>query len=170
MTLALAIPETGMVTLRCTAKLLKHLRATPHPDPPPSTTRLGDWYANRIQMGRTPLILAVSERSLLPVLLPARQVAQLPILLPDAVEEILSFLQIPEPAVREEIAAMQEGVTVSRTASRVVLGVMNDFARMIEHHLRAGDSLQHINRHFTTTLFSPLKMRSPDRATRELLS
>lgn len=34
-----------MLIVRCTAKLLGRLEARPEQEPPPSTTRLGDWYA-----------------------------------------------------------------------------------------------------------------------------
>ena len=34
-----------MLILRCTAKLLSRLKAPVATAPPPSTTRLGDWYA-----------------------------------------------------------------------------------------------------------------------------
>ena len=158
-----------MLTLRCTAKLLKQMRTTPDPTPPASTTRLGDWYANRIQVGRTPIVLAVSEKSLLPVLLPARGVAKLPELLPDAVAEVLAFLEIPEDAIRAEIAAMKEGCVVAKTASRVVLGSMNDMARMTEAHIRSGRPLQDTSRYLTTVPFSPLKMHAPAHETRALL-
>lgn len=157
-----------MYTLRCTAKLLKQMRTTPAPTPPASTTRLGDWYTNRIQVGRTPIVLAVSEKSLLPVLLPARGVAKLPTLLPDAVAEVLAFLEIPEDAIRAEIAAMKEGCVVAKTASRVVLGSMNDMARMTEAHIRSGSPLQDTSRYLTTVPFSPLKMHRPMRITQGL--
>ena len=127
-----------MFTLRCTAKLLKQMRATPEPNPPASTTLLGDWYANRIQMGRTPVVLAVSEKSLLSVLLPARGVAALPTSLPDAVAKVLAFLEIPEAILEEEVAAMREGCVVAKTASRRVLGSMNDMAYMAEAGICAG--------------------------------
>ena len=40
--------------------------------PAPADTVLGDWYANLIRIGRIQVVLAVSERSLLPVVVPAR--------------------------------------------------------------------------------------------------
>src|SRR5207253_1635121 len=66
-----------MVVLRCTRKLLRRLRKTPAEDAPTSSTLLGDWYANVLFVYRKPIILAVSARTLLPVLIPARDPASL---------------------------------------------------------------------------------------------
>src|SRR5207245_6167044 len=62
----------AMVVLRCTRKLLRWLREKPVEDAAASSTLLGDWYANLLWVYRKPLILAVSARTLLPVLIPAR--------------------------------------------------------------------------------------------------
>ena len=59
----------AVVVLRCTQTLLKRLHQTPV-DAPASSTVLGDWYANILWVYRKPLVLAVSARTLLPVLLP----------------------------------------------------------------------------------------------------
>jgi hypothetical protein len=56
-----------LFTLRCTKKLLTRLKVKPDPRPPPSTTKLGDWYADVLNLGRERLVLCVSELTLLPV-------------------------------------------------------------------------------------------------------
>ena len=63
--------------------------------PPASSTLLGDWYANVLFVYRKPLILAVSARTLLPVLIPARDPASLLPRLAAALGEILKALGIP---------------------------------------------------------------------------
>ncbi|GEM_PF-2377023 len=60
-----------MFTLRCTKKLLTRLKVKPDPRPPPPTTKLGDWCADVLNMGRERLVLCVSELTLLPVIVPA---------------------------------------------------------------------------------------------------
>ena len=50
-----------MFTLRGTKKLLARLRMKPDVQAPPSTTRLGDWYADTLNLGRERLVLCVSE-------------------------------------------------------------------------------------------------------------
>lgn len=42
------------------------LNVAPDRDPVDTTTRLGDWYTNLVHVGRTPVVLAVSDRRLLP--------------------------------------------------------------------------------------------------------
>jgi len=128
-----------VVVLRCTAKLLKRLKLDKESlkDPGPSTTTLGDWYANVIYMGRQPLILAVSEKSLLPLLMPARDLDQLPGHLTRALIEKLQRMGIPETTIRQEISKM-DSVIYAKTANRSVLGSMNDFTDIMKftHHVR----------------------------------
>jgi len=58
-----------MVVIRCTGKPLSRLKVSPTPEPPASTTRLGDWYGNVVSVGRKQFILAVSEATLLPAIM-----------------------------------------------------------------------------------------------------
>ena len=44
--------------------------------PQESTTRLGNWYVNLVRYGRPQMVLASSERSLLTVVLPARNLRE----------------------------------------------------------------------------------------------
>ena len=68
---------TDMVILRPTRKL-RALLPRAESVPPCSDTALGDWYVNRVVVDRQPLLLLVSSASLLPMLLPARDVRGLP--------------------------------------------------------------------------------------------
>lgn len=137
-----------MVVLRATKKVLKRL-APPAREVGPSDTALGDWYVNRIVVDRRPLLLLVSSDSRLPMLQGARDVRNLPERLPDLVRRRLESLSIPQEWIDAEIAAMAE-VRVAATASRSILGQMNDFANDIwfwlpERAWTAGDlvSLEH---------------------------
>ena len=115
-----------MVTLRGTAAIIKRLGIKPAADPPGSTTLLGDWYLTLSRIGRVQRVMAVSSVTLLPVILPARDLRSLPQRLPDAVAEMLLVLGVPAAAVRTEIEAMRE-TTIAATSSRRILGTMNDF-------------------------------------------
>jgi hypothetical protein len=66
-----------MVILRPTKKLALLLQ-TAETVPVCNDTALGDWYVNRVVVDRQPLLLLVSSASLLPMLLPARDVRGLP--------------------------------------------------------------------------------------------
>jgi len=122
-----------MFTLRCTKKLLTRMQAKPDPRPPPSTTKLGDWYADVLNMGRERLVLCVSELTLLPVVVPAVGAGlDLNTKLARGLRETLEALGAPKAAIDGEVNQLLE-VTIAKTASRVVLGSMNDFQFMVRH-------------------------------------
>lgn len=115
-----------MLIVRCTAKLLGRLRALPEPSSAPSTTRLGDWYATILPMRPSHLVLLVSEVSRLTVVLPARELPTLARRIPDAIARVLQDLGVDPGTIDEEREAMTD-VSFDRTASRSVLGTMNEF-------------------------------------------
>jgi Calcium binding len=122
-----------MFTLRCTKKLLARLRVRPVLRPPPSTTKLGDWYADTLNLGHERLVLCVSELTLLPVVVPAIGAEiDLNAKLARGLRETLESLGAPTAAIDTEVNQLLE-VTVAKTASRVVLGTMNDFQFMVRH-------------------------------------
>lgn len=158
-----------MLTLRCTARTLKRFRLTAVEDPPDSTGRLGDLYANVLRLGRRQLVLCVAERTFLPVLLPARR-ERFPAKLGEDLLTMLSLLEIvDEPAVAELEAAAE--VTIARTASRSVLGVMNDMALALETaHTYGGlpEDRFAISLWLSGRIHAPLDHGSPAEATRRL--
>lgn len=122
-----------MFTLRCTKKLLTRMKVKPDLQPPPSTTKLGDWYADVLNMDRERLVLCVSERTLLPVVVPAIGAGiDLNAKLARGLRETLEALGAPKAAIDAEVNELLE-VTIAKTASRVVLGSMNDFQFMVRH-------------------------------------
>jgi hypothetical protein len=147
-----------MFTLRCTAILRKRLGATEDAPSTPPSTKLGDWYAHLL-FTRPQVVLCVSERTLLPVLVPARDGSLLVRRLRDAVGEILGALGIADTAVEAERAAMKDAV-IGKTVSRQVLGSMNDFVRMLDPYRDAG-SLLEVSLRLAETPCGPLRMSSP---------
>ena len=116
-----------MLIVRCTAKLLGKLKVQPEPAfSPPATTRLGDWYATILPMRPSHVVLLVSESTRLPVVLPARELSTLARRIPDAIGQVLRELGVDSRVIDGELRAMAE-VTFDRTASRSVLGTMNEF-------------------------------------------
>lgn len=120
-----------MFVLRCTQKLLTRLHAVPVANSARTDTVLGDWYANLIRVGRLQLVLAVSERTLLPVLVPARDGRTLLPRLVDALEPVLLAIGIAAEDVAAERCTMQSAL-LGKTANRRVLGSMNDLAFQVE--------------------------------------
>jgi hypothetical protein len=121
------------VTLRRTQKLARALPATSD-NPPPPDTALGDWFVNRILVDRRPLLLLVASETLLPILIPARDVSTLPARLPELVAARLRRARVPEALIAAEIAAMAP-IGVSKTANASIMGVVVDFGYAVETHL-----------------------------------
>ncbi len=155
-----------MVRVRCTQRVLERFRLEPSTDLSPSTTKLGDWYANLLNVGRQRWVLCVSERTLLPALLPARK-ACFPGGLANAVGEILTALRVHPELVRGEVDELQT-LAVDRTRSRQVLGVMNDFSLSAELGLRDGDSPLEVALQVAETPVKPLGYDCPRQLVSEL--
>ena len=114
-----------MFTLRCTRKLLRRIGATPSSATMAPSTVLGDWTANLLYLRPQRLVLAMSERSLLCVVVPASPGSELGSRVRAAVAELLLSIGVPGKSVAEECVAM-ESMAIGTTASRAVLGCMND--------------------------------------------
>lgn len=136
-----------MVTLRATKKLRRYLGPVTASDDAKPDTALGDWYADRIVIGRQPLVLLISSGSRLAILDMGRDLKHLPDRLPDLVERRLSRLETepipqtgvvskkPNPAwVRREVAALAP-VHVGNTVDRSVVGQLVNFVTELPYRL-----------------------------------
>jgi hypothetical protein len=103
----------------------------PETQPTPTDTLLGDWYANLIRVGRLQMVLAISERTLLPVVVPAKESRTLARRMGEALEPLLLSIGIPTEDVLAERGAMR-GPAIGKTANRRVLGSLNDLAFQLE--------------------------------------
>jgi len=146
------------------------LEEEPLKDPGPSTTALGDWYVNVIYMGRQPLVLAVSERSLLPLLMPARDLDNLPDHLTQTLIEKLQGMGIPETTIRQEISKM-DPLIFAKTANRSVLGSMNDFTDQVKftHHIHEDWSLVGMMDRLGDMPCKPIQYKYPSEIAKALL-
>lgn len=152
-----------MVVLRCTRKLLVRLKQTDELAPAESTTRLGDWYGNVLRIGRRQYLLFVSERSRLPVIIPAGEVRRLATVLPGAVCDVLDTVGVSPTDIAEERARMSE-MAFGRTRNRSILGTMNDFAFMAQQgsrHRPDPESPEELVRFLAQTPILPLNGARP---------
>ena len=124
-----------MFTVRGTKKFLDRV-GRPVVEPPASTTVLGDWYAN-VLFWRPQVALFVNATTFLPVLMPLAPAAGVLARFPGAMAEVIHGLGIDPRFVAAEQESMCD-VTLAKTASRQVLGVMNEFAFMAEHSISTG--------------------------------
>jgi len=155
-------------TLRCTKKLLTRLgpkvtlgEATP-------TTGLGDWYANLLYRPGSQVVLFVNERSLLPVLVPASPSGGLVLRCREATAELLLNLGVPATVVEAEAREMEE-VRIGETASRRVLGSMNDFAYLMDAYRGDPLALGAIAMKLAATPCGPIGMKHPADVAVEML-
>ncbi len=95
-----------MLTIRCTRKLLKYLHAEGPGEIIHPTTGLGDWYANLLFTKRLRLIICVSERSLLPVFVEAKDRSSFAIRFQEQVRSVLECVGVPSYAVEREAHEM----------------------------------------------------------------
>ncbi len=118
-----------MVVVRGTKKFLD--RAGPAmEDPPPSTTVLGDWYAN-VLFWRPQVALFVNERTLLPVLVPLAPASTVISRLRSTLETLLGLIAVPGSFVAHELQAMEDA-WLAKTTSRSVVGVLNEFRHLAQ--------------------------------------
>ena len=155
-----------MICIRLTAKLAKRMKVDLVESSSPTDGSLGDWYVNHYIIGRQHLLLAVSQRTLLPVLLQAKELKTFPERLRSETELILRSFGIAEPRIKTEIKAMGEWV-FAKTDSRQVLGSMNDFASMLKYQFNPDASLCEESRLLARTPCSPISGNSPQQETIE---
>lgn len=164
------------MTLRCTQRVRDRLHLPKAlPEPPPSSGRLGDWYVHLVRFGRPECAIATSERSLLTVLFPSRELrTTLAPNLRAAVASLLEVLGVSSEAIARELAAM-EPVAFGRATNRHVLGSMNDFAFQASVHLAHGEDLPTLARRLAETPMSAIgpkrwQLGYPEEVARELLA
>lgn len=115
------------MTLRCTRKLLKELRASPSIAAAPPSTVLGDWYAGIYDARPSPIVLSLNERSLLAVLLPFGGESGFIPRFRQSVLDLLARIGVPGNAIDAEGNAMSD-VALGPTTNRRVLGCLNEAA------------------------------------------
>lgn len=160
-----------MLYLYCTQKLLQRLK----PDvgeAGSSTTKLGNWYATVLPW-RPQIAMLVSERTLLPVLMPLAPAANLGVRFPGALVNILIAHGVPRPFIESEVSEMHV-VKYTKTQNRSVVGIMTEFAHLAEAY-RAHDKpneLIELSLKLAHTPCSPLYKGpvSPEGALKELTS
>ena len=165
-----------MFHLHCTKKLLDRI----NPDiaePGQGETALGNWYAT-VMFWKPQVALLVSERTLLPVLMPLAPAATLARRFPAQLALVLKEHGVPSEFIAQEVWRMDQ-VQYSKTANRSVVGIINEFVKQAEFWLAAyayekgdDDDLLAISAKLAETPCSPLYKGpvSPDKALHELLT
>jgi hypothetical protein len=143
------------MVIRCTRKLLDLLRpAEPLADPEPSD---GDWYANLLWIDRRKCLLVTHAGTLFSVFRPDVRATEL---------RAFGFFvaaaigaELHDEELRPETFGPLADPQLARTASRQVLGFMNEMAFQIRWQAEDAGGLEHsdprqINRWLRRTLYS----------------
>lgn len=134
-------------------------------------TLLGRWYATVLSWRPRQLALFVHDPTLLPVM-PLAPAATVLARFPDRLAEILELHDVPRAVIGREIAALTPGY-VTPTASRSIVGVMNEFTHLagVWRNPTGADDLDELSRRLAQVPCSPLYKRhvSPDRELAALL-
>jgi hypothetical protein len=155
-----------VITIRATRRLLDALKVRPTKALPEPTTKLGNWYATVLRLKVGDFLICVSERTLLPVALPISALPNLASELSKALAAVLTGLGIGRDLIEQERFAMAQ-VSFSTTASRQVVGFMNEFAFMMSVRLEEERrvSMTELSLWLAGT---PCQRVFPDEATQEL--
>lgn len=120
-----------MTILRCTAKLLKTMKASPVAEAAPARNRLGEWTANLIRVGRMQFVLAVNERTRLGLIIDAAPYATIPGRFAQQLFKSLLALGLEgDDAASEADASRPTAFAASN--SRSVLATINRFGGDVE--------------------------------------
>lgn len=142
-----------MVVIRGTKKFLDRV-GRPLSEPPPSTTVLGDWYAN-VLFWRPQAALFVNERTLVPVLLPLAPAATVVSRLRATAELVLGLQALAGSFIAHELDAMENAV-LAKTANRSVVGVLNEFGHLAATWRASAGNLLDLSLRLATVPCGPL--------------
>ena len=133
-----------MITLRCTARLLKRLRqpAKP-PEPPPPENPMGEWYADVDFIDREPFVVMLNAATGAGMVLPGRA-ADLRDLKLHAGQQLFKLLShfdfdITQPRVAQELRAWEEQPLYAKTLDRSLLGSLRRFKDDAWYHFAYGN-------------------------------
>jgi hypothetical protein len=162
-----------MVTLRCTKKLLNFLDIVPDQTPQPPTVALGDWYANLVPTAAGALIIFVNERTLLTDAVPEWEAENLVPWFRLRVANLLGMIGISAKTASREMKHL-EHVQFAKTASRRILGSLNDLAWNYQWLAEAAEgkeglSLSYVELNLSQMPQRPLGYKTPVDVAKELL-
>jgi hypothetical protein len=128
-----------LITLRCTASLLKQLGGEATPDAP-SRARLGDWDAKLVATRPKHLVLCTNERTLLCAVVPFAPARGLRMRFAAAAERLIRSVPVPRELVSAEIEALAD-IQLGRAHDRSVRSSMTHFGYAVEAWLAQGRPL-----------------------------
>ncbi len=163
--------NSGGFTIHATKKLLDRVKQ-PIVEAVDPSSELGNWYATAL-FWKPQVALLVNERTLVPVFMPLAPAGSLAVRFPEELRKVLDAHGVDPRFVDHEIRSMGEG-HYAKTASRSLLGVMNEFSFFGNVHrveLGADEDLVALSVRLAETPMSPLYKShgSPNRELKALV-
>lgn len=135
-----------MIVLRCTKKAAKALEVAPISEVQPGTSPLGDWYVNLVPTVGGGCFLFTNEQCLLAVVVPWQGTpAEIMRIFVSRVANILSMIGVTNARIEDELEHFRD-FCVGKTASKRLLGVMNDQALHLQLALEDSTSENKLSR------------------------
>jgi len=130
-----------MITWHCTRRFLKILGVKPVECARPSTSRIGDWYANHVGTTTGNLFVFSNERTFVSVAIPESERNQIEILFAVRVGNLLGMLGIPFPTIDAEMRRIPP-IQYARARDRRQLGhlqsIVYQYQAIADHHEGTG--------------------------------
>lgn len=158
-----------MFALRCTRKLLDRIPDAVS-EPGSSDTLLGDWYAN-VHEAEPPLVLLLSERTLLPIVIPLEPIDQIVVNICEQLAFVLRDLGVDREHITRELQLMTRG-EVGKTANRRVARLMSDPMYHLGHarYDRKFKSLSKLSAYLGAFPLNALGFQTAGEVTRDLFA
>jgi hypothetical protein len=134
------------------------------------TTRLGDWYGNLLLTKYLRLAICVSERSLLPVFIEAKDFSTFTPRFRAAVRLTLECVGVSTNSIENELREMST-IAIGTTKSRSILGSLNELSFLARYSLkrRTQGDLTALANEIADTPCSVLKYETPKSMTLALI-
>lgn len=167
-----------MRIIHCTQKLLKELNASViEPDKIPDDSQgLSNWYANLIRIDRKKCLLFTNEKTLYSFLIPNVKKANLKNIVNEFLINLNFNLQYEGFSLEVISKIMQEyeEIGFAKTASRKVLGCMNELAFQYEVLIMGKEGLGNVkilelNHSINRTIMGAIQHHYPIRALKKVL-
>jgi len=138
-----------MLQLRCTAKVQKELGLKPCDlaEIKPGDSLLGNWYVNIFTVDRRKTFIFMNERTLLSFIIfgiKRSNVKNTPEAFLKGLEQLLTIEGF-DIATINRVSDEYESIEFTKTASKSVLGNMNDLVDLYKHSMNYGGGLKHVD-------------------------
>ncbi|MCX6125031.1 MAG: hypothetical protein NTV34_09845 [Proteobacteria bacterium] len=156
-----------MITFHLTEKVRRRLKKPMDQYSQDHSSSLGNWYVNLLFVRRKHMLLIVSEKTLLPVIMPAKFLSEFPNRFPDALSDVLIGIGIGHEKIQKELSTLTDW-RLCKTVDRRILGSMNDFSKLLRAYYDDVTPLSKLALRMGITPCSPIGMKCPINATADV--